>query len=50
MSQTVSDFLLRRLCEWGVGRVYAYPGDGINGILGAFGRIGDELDFVQVRH
>src|SRR5687767_4934065 len=50
MSQTVSDFLLHRLVEWEVRRVYAYPGDGINGILGAFGRIGDELDFVQVRH
>src|SRR5215470_8242142 len=50
MSQKVSDFLLRRLAEWGVSRVYAYPGDGINGILGALGRIGDELDFVQVRH
>ena len=50
MSQTVSDFLLQRLIEWGVHRIYAYPGDGINGILGAFGRIGDKLDFVQVRH
>ncbi len=46
----VSDFVLERLLAWGVRRVYAYPGDGINGILGAFGRIGDELDFVQVRH
>jgi pyruvate dehydrogenase (quinone) len=46
----VGDFLLQRLIEWGVKRVYAYPGDGINGILGAFGRIGDKLDFVQVRH
>ncbi|MGE0868403.1 MAG: thiamine pyrophosphate-requiring protein [Kofleriaceae bacterium] len=50
MSKTVGDFLLERLIEWGVRRVYAYPGDGINGILGAFGRIGDKLDFVQVRH
>ena len=30
--------------------MYAYPGDGINGILGAFGRVGDGIDFVQVRH
>src|SRR5215470_2478935 len=50
MSQKVSDFLLRRLAEWGVSRVYAYPGDGINGILGALGRIGDELDYVRARH
>jgi pyruvate dehydrogenase (quinone) len=42
--------MLRRLTQWGVKRVYAYPGDGINGLLGAFHEIGDELDFVQTRH
>ena len=46
----VSDFLLERLVEWGFKRVYAYPGDGINGIMGAFDRIGDKLEFIQVRH
>src|SRR5262245_46156044 len=50
MSRSVGDFLLERLTEWGVRRIYAYPGDGINGLLGAFGRIGDGIDFVQVRH
>jgi pyruvate dehydrogenase (quinone) len=50
MAQDVSDFILERLVAWGVRRVFAYPGDGINGILGAFGRIGDKLEFVQVRH
>ncbi|HTO71502.1 MAG TPA: thiamine pyrophosphate-requiring protein [Myxococcota bacterium] len=50
MSPKVSDFILQRLVEWGVKRVYAYPGDGINGLLGAFGRIDGALDFVQVRH
>ena len=50
MSRKVSDFLLQRLLEWGVRRIYGYPGDGINGILGALGRIGDEMDFIQVRH
>lgn len=35
MADTVSDFLLQRLSEWGVKRIYGYPGDGINGILGA---------------
>lgn len=50
MADTVGDFLLRRLTEWGIRRIYGYPGDGINGIMGAFGRIGDDLQFVQARH
>jgi len=50
VSKKVSDYLLQRLHEWGVERIYAYPGDGINGMLGAFGRFGDGLKFVQVRH
>ncbi|ACG72092.1 thiamine pyrophosphate protein TPP binding domain protein [Anaeromyxobacter sp. K] len=45
----VGEFLLRRLVEWGVRRVFGYPGDGINGILGAF-RTVDALRFTQVRH
>jgi pyruvate dehydrogenase (quinone) len=45
-----SDFLLERLVDWGFHRVYGYPGDGINGIMGAFDRIGDKLEFIQVRH
>ena len=41
MSQTVSDHLLGRLAaEWGVSRIYGYPGDGINGLIGAFARGG----------
>jgi thiamine pyrophosphate-dependent acetolactate synthase large subunit-like protein len=50
MSGTVGDFMLERLSEWGVRRVYGYPGDGINGILGAFDRHENGLDFVQVAH
>jgi pyruvate dehydrogenase (quinone) len=47
----VSDFLISRLAEWGVDRIYGYPGDGINGIMGALGRAGDDGPrFVQVRH
>ncbi len=45
-----SDFLLERLVDWGFYRIYGYPGDGINGIMGAFDRIGDKLKFIQVRH
>ncbi|MDN5863794.1 MAG: thiamine pyrophosphate-requiring protein [Gammaproteobacteria bacterium] len=50
MGELVSDFLLKRLSEWGVKRIFGFPGDGINGILGALGRAGDRFDFVQVRH
>ena len=46
----VSDFLVERLSEWGVGRVYGYPGDGINGIMGALQRAEERVEFVQVRH
>src|SRR5919198_4033414 len=49
-SGTVAHFALRRLREHGVRHVFGYPGDGINGILGAFHEHGDELEFVQVRH
>jgi pyruvate dehydrogenase (quinone) len=50
MSETVGEHLLRRLMAWGVKRVYGYPGDGINGILGGFHAVGDQLEFVQTRH
>ncbi len=49
MATTVGEFILRRLTEWGVKRVYGYPGDGINGILGGFHHV-PELEFTQVRH
>jgi pyruvate dehydrogenase (quinone) len=50
MSTTVADQLLTRLREWGVEHVFGYPGDGINGILGAFSRADDQPRFVQARH
>jgi pyruvate dehydrogenase (quinone) len=46
----VGDFLVERLSEWGVERIYGYPGDGINGIMGALDRADGRLEFVQVRH
>src|SRR3954452_18105785 len=46
----VGQFILARLAEWGVKRIYGYPGDGINGILGAFHEVGDKVEFTQVRH
>ena len=50
MAKTTSDFLIERLQAWGVNRVYGYPGDGINGIMGALERADGAIDFVQVRH
>src|SRR5438309_4065217 len=54
MSQTVGDYIIERLhSEWGVRRIYGYPGDGINGIIGAFTHGGDGTglpEFIQVRH
>ncbi len=48
--QTVADYLLSRLREWGVEKIFAYPGDGINGILAAFGRADNDPQFIQSRH
>jgi pyruvate dehydrogenase (quinone) len=46
----VGDFLVQRLSDWGVKRIYGYPGDGINGIMGALNRASDRIEFVQARH
>ena len=50
MSQTVGDFVVERLHAWGVRRIFGYPGDGINGVLGALQRFDRKIEFVQVRH
>jgi pyruvate dehydrogenase (quinone) len=50
MSQTVADYLLARLREWGVQQVFGYPGDGINGLAAAWARADDVPQFVQARH
>jgi pyruvate dehydrogenase (quinone) len=49
MAITVGDFLVERLSQWGVKRIYGYPGDGINGVFGALRRSG-KIEFVQCRH
>ncbi|MBO0681784.1 MAG: thiamine pyrophosphate-requiring protein [Candidatus Dormibacteraeota bacterium] len=49
MSETVGDFILGRVHEWGARNIYGYPGDGINGLLGAFERQ-QRVRFIQVRH
>ena len=53
MADTVSDFLIKRLHEWGVRHIFGYPGDGINGIMGALNRAekdGLDMAFIQSRH
>ena len=53
MSKKTSDFFVERLQAWGVTRIYGYPGDGINGVLGAIQRAnkaGAGIEFIQVRH
>src|SRR3954465_4713822 len=50
MSETVGDFFWQRLYDWGVRRVFGYPGDGINGLLGALNRFDGRIEFVQARH
>ncbi|MFC4377692.1 thiamine pyrophosphate-requiring protein [Nocardia halotolerans] len=50
MSMQVGDYVLQRLREWDVRQVFGYPGDGINGLVAAFGRAGNDPQFVQSRH
>ncbi|MHB8505336.1 MAG: thiamine pyrophosphate-requiring protein [Acidimicrobiales bacterium] len=50
MGMTAADNLCDRLVEWGVSTIYGFPGDGINGILGALRRHQDKLRFIQTRH
>src|SRR3954469_24620455 len=51
MAESVGEFMLRRLHEdWGVQRIYGYPGDGISGLIGGFQELGGKPEFVQVRH
>jgi pyruvate dehydrogenase (quinone) len=47
---TVGDYLWQRLREWDVDKVFGYPGDGINGLMGALGRADNDPMFVQARH
>jgi pyruvate dehydrogenase (quinone) len=50
MAKNVSDFLVERLSDWGVKRIFGYPGDGINGIMGALDRADGKIQFIQARH
>ena len=48
--QTVGEFFVERLEEWGVKIIFGYPGDGINGVLRGLEKAGDKFTFVQARH
>ena len=50
MTMTVGDFLVERLSQWGVTRIFGYPGDGINGVFGALSRAQGKIQFIQARH
>ncbi len=50
MPETVGDYVVRRIKDWGVSRIYGYPGDGINGLMGALDRAKGDPRFIQVRH
>lgn len=50
MSRQVSDFIIDRLRSWGIKRVFGYPGDGINGVMGALDRAREKMEFIQVPH
>ena len=50
MSQTVGDFIVQRLHQWGVCHVFGYPGDGINGVFGGLNRAEGKVRFIQARH
>ena len=46
----VSEFVWHRLHEWGLKRVYGYPGDGVGGLDVALEQAKDFMHYVQVRH
>ena len=50
MSQNVAEFVWNRLNEWGLSRLYGYPGDGVGGLDVALEKAKDFMDYVQVRH
>jgi pyruvate dehydrogenase (quinone) len=53
MAKQVSDFIIERLSAWGIRRIFGFPGDGINGLMGAMNRVENKkysIRLVQVRH
>jgi pyruvate dehydrogenase (quinone) len=50
MAKTAADYLVERLHAWGVDCIFGYPGDGINGLLGALDRAKEDVRFIQSPH
>jgi len=50
MAINVSEFVWKRLQEWGLKRVYGYPGDGVGGLDVALQKALPDMEYVQVRH
>jgi pyruvate dehydrogenase (quinone) len=50
MSMNVSEYVWHRLSEWGLKRVYGYPGDGVGGLDVALEKAKDFMEYIQVRH
>jgi pyruvate dehydrogenase (quinone) len=51
--KTVSDFVIERIQQWGVTRVFGYPGDGIGAFDGAMGkaeRAGTGFEYIRHTH
>lgn len=49
----VSDFIIERLHQWGIKRLFGYPGDAINPLMAAIDRANNEsetIDYVQATH
>jgi pyruvate dehydrogenase (quinone) len=46
----VSEFVWHRFNEWGIKRVFGYPGDGVGGLDVALQHAKDTMHYVQVRH
>lgn len=50
MAKSVAEFTIERLRQWNIKRIFGYPGDGINGLMGALREAEDEIEFIQTRH
>jgi pyruvate dehydrogenase (quinone) len=50
MAQSVAEFTIARMYDWGVRRIFGYPGDGINGFMSALRKAEENIQFIQTRH